>query len=89
MLWRWSKRRHPNKGLRWIKEKYFKTLDSQNWCYATKAIKEGKVIFNKLFKATSLPIRRHRKIRAEANPFCKEWYAYFTERLSILRGIAR
>jgi RNA-directed DNA polymerase len=23
-LWRWSKRRHPNKGLRWIKEKYFK-----------------------------------------------------------------
>jgi len=25
MLWRWAVRRHPNKGARWVKEKYFKT----------------------------------------------------------------
>jgi RNA-directed DNA polymerase len=25
MLWRWAARRHPNKGARWVKERYFKT----------------------------------------------------------------
>jgi RNA-directed DNA polymerase len=29
MLWRWAVRRHPNKGARWVKEKYFKTLVSR------------------------------------------------------------
>lgn len=24
MPWRWAERRHPNKGVRWIKIKYFK-----------------------------------------------------------------
>jgi hypothetical protein len=30
-----------------------------------------------LFKASDVPILRHRKIRAEANPFDKAWYPYF------------
>lgn len=86
-LWRWSKRRHPNKGLRWIKDRYFKRHLNQNWCFLAKAKDKGEDSFNILFKATSLPIRRHRKIRAEANPFSKDWYGYFVERLSIMRGI--
>lgn len=86
-LWRWSKRRHPNKGLRWIKDKYFKRHLNQNWCFLAKTKEKGKESFNILFKATSLPIRRHRKIRAESNPFAKDWYGYFAERLSIMRRI--
>ncbi|MGI2298274.1 group II intron reverse transcriptase/maturase [Candidatus Cardinium hertigii] len=80
MLWRWSKRRHPNKGLYWIKEKYFKTKGTRSWCFLSKTIKEGKLVIKELFNATSLPIRRQIKIRAAANPFCREWFAYFKER---------
>ena len=31
MLWRWAKRRHPTKGLRWIKKKYFKERGKNNF----------------------------------------------------------
>ncbi|RZF42260.1 hypothetical protein LSTR_LSTR015216 [Laodelphax striatellus] len=81
-LWQWSKRRHPNKGLRWIKEKYFKTKEARRWCFATLTNKEGTVEWKELFQATSVPIRRHKKIQAEANPYDKEWYAYFEKRRS-------
>jgi RNA-directed DNA polymerase len=81
-LWRWSRRRHPNKGLRWIKKKYFKTQGNNNWCFSSrsKSEKNTTVELKELFKTTSIPIRRHRKIRANANPFDKEWYEYFAER---------
>ncbi len=82
ILWQWSKRRHPNKGFCWVKEKYFKTNKNRKWCFAT-TIKEGeKVVCKELFQATNVSIRRHRKIRGMANPFDKEWYSYFTERQS-------
>src|SRR5262249_25417329 len=30
-LWRWTKRRHPNKGRRWVKEKYFPARGGRHW----------------------------------------------------------
>jgi len=32
-LWRWAKRRHPNKSKQWIKEKYFKSIGGNNWVW--------------------------------------------------------
>lgn len=89
-LWRWSKRRHPNKGLRWTKKKYFKAHGTDNWCFMSESKNKEKDISEakKLFKVTSLPILRHRKIRANANPFDKEWYEYFEER-ALKYGIYR
>ena len=29
--WKWAIRRHPNKGRKWVKQKYFKTIGNQNW----------------------------------------------------------
>lgn len=80
LLWRWSIRRHPNKGKRWIKKKYFKTIGNRKWCFATKTNKQGKQVNLELFQATSIPIRRHKKIRSGINPFDKEWYSYITKR---------
>lgn len=82
ILWQWSKRRHPNKGLHWIKEKYFKTKENRQWCFATITKDKDKVVWQELFQATSVSIRRHKKIRGIANPFDKKWYAYFAERQS-------
>jgi len=43
---------------------------------------KDKIVWQELFQATSISIRRHKKIRGTANPFDKEWYAYFAERHS-------
>ena len=78
MLWKWALRRHPNKGKRWVKHKYFRTYKRSNWTFLAKD-KEGKVMT--LFKATSIPIQRHIKIRSAANPFDKADEIYFEQRL--------
>src|SRR5262249_35729786 len=30
-LWQWAKRRHPKKGKRWVKDRYFGRFGNQNW----------------------------------------------------------
>ena len=34
-LWKWARWRHPNKGLRWIKRKYFRRYKGNSWRFAT------------------------------------------------------
>ena len=80
LLWRWSKRRHPNKGLRWIKNKYFNQIKARKWSFGTTIKKKNRRIYLELFQATSVPIRRHRKTKGTANPFDREWYEYFEKR---------
>ncbi len=80
-LWRWAKRRHPNKGLQWIKEKYFKVRGSRQWCFGTMLKKKNKREWLELFLASNVSIRRHIKIRCQANPYDRDWYPYFKERL--------
>jgi len=87
-LWHWAKRRHPNKGNRWVRGKYFKSIGSQNWVFmANEALPGDKEKGWRLVKAGYIPIRRHIKIRAEANPFDRQWEVYFEERF--LRKIGR
>ena len=80
-LWQWCKRRHPNKGRKWIKARYFHRIGSRNWVFAAKIKKnDGKTDFMKLYSAASTPIRRHVKIKAEACPYDMAWELYFEER---------
>ena len=44
---------------------------------------DGNPILISLRKATDTPIRRHRSIRLEANPFDPMWEPYFEERISL------
>lgn len=73
VLWNWSKRRHTNKNQRWIKAKYFKTKGGRNWVFS-----EGKL---ELFNPQDIVIKRHIKIKGEANPFDPEFETYFEKRL--------
>jgi RNA-directed DNA polymerase len=77
-IWRWANRQHPNKGKRWVKKKYFKTLGSRNWVFYGDL--DGKELH--LFCATAVPIRRHIKIKGQANPYDPEWEIYFEKRLA-------
>lgn len=36
LLWRWSKRRHPHKGKKWILNKYFGDIGKVNWVFRDK-----------------------------------------------------
>lgn len=81
MLWRWAVRRHPNKGARWVKEKYFKTRGTRNWVFAaTEKQEDGTERELTLFQESDTPIQRHVKIKANANPHDPKWDRYFESR---------
>jgi RNA-directed DNA polymerase len=72
-VWRWAKRRHPNKGKRWIKRRYFRREGARDWVFAVNKLR--------LVRFSDFPHRDHIKIKAEANPFDPKWESYFAERL--------
>ena len=78
MLWKWCRRRHANRRKRWIKAKYFKSNGSRNWTFQGMT-PEGEVV--RLQYANDIAIKRHTKIKAEANPYAPEWEQYFEGRL--------
>ena len=82
-LWRWARRRHPNKAKQWIKERYFKSINGKNWVfYGTIATKDG-LVENRLLHPAYVPIKRHVKIKGEANPYDPAWEEYFEKRLGV------
>lgn len=72
-LWRWACRRHPNKGKRWIKQRYFKCLKGRDWRFAEK----DKLLPN----LREYRKRPHTKIKGEANPYNPRFDDYFSKRL--------
>jgi len=76
LLWKWAKRRHPNKGNHWIKAKYFKNKGNRCWVFST--TDKIRTCELPLFDATK--IIRHTKIKSLSNPYDKVWEGYFKER---------
>ena len=82
-LLRWAKRRHPNKGVRWIMQKYFKRSGGVNYRFSCTEIKENGSTTELALKMMSyIPIRRHTKIRKEAHPFDAKYDTYYEKRTS-------
>ena len=81
-LWRWCKRRHPEKSITWIQKKYFRSEGLQNWIFNTKLPPEDgqPSEYFDLFKASSIKIKRHVKIRAKATPYDPAFDDYFKQR---------
>jgi RNA-directed DNA polymerase len=74
MLWKWACRRHPSKGKRWIREKYFSGFKTDTWRFVdtrTETI---------LAKAGGYKIVRHIKIQKDAEVFNPVWDDYFESR---------
>ena len=83
-LWQWAKRRHPKKSRRWIKDRYFETIDRRHWVFhGTVAGREEDTQPVWLLAASSVPIQRHTKVKGEANPYDPAWEPYFEERLGV------
>jgi RNA-directed DNA polymerase len=83
-LWGWATRRHPNKPRKWIRNKYFTTRKGNRWVFSgTVEGKEGTTRKVYLLNAASVPIKRHVKVKGEANPYDSTWEAYFEHRLDV------
>ncbi|WP_409526567.1 group II intron reverse transcriptase/maturase [Nitrincola sp. MINF-07-Sa-05] len=77
----WIKRRHPHKSVDWKKRRYFRLDDLRQWVFfAPTRDKAGAITTLDLFRATSVPIVRHVKIRAWATPYDPAYIAYFIQR---------
>jgi RNA-directed DNA polymerase len=71
-LWKWAKRRHPNKSTQWIKDRYWKNGKYRDWIFSSKKIT--------LKFATSTKIIRHPLIKFDANPYLLTDRLYYIDR---------
>ncbi len=80
-LWKWARRRHPNKSPRWFKPKYFDRRGNRDWSFFGETCDdEGRPTKVWLYYAKSTPIKRHVKVKGEANPYDPTSETYFEER---------
>ena len=78
-LWDWAKKRHQDKGKMWLARKYWHS-GPKAWTFAAvEQTPEGKRRVE-LIKAEQIHIRRHVKVRSEANPFDPKDDKYFKDR---------
>jgi RNA-directed DNA polymerase len=75
VVWNWARRRHPNKGKHWVWRKYFPDPNLRG-CLAVRS----KTEITYLFRASSISIRRHTKIRENANPYDTQYLSYLESR---------
>lgn len=83
MLWRWARRRHGRDPCWKIKKKYFPPLGNRQWVFQGEVeSRRGESRLVCLMKLADVAIRRHIKIRCDANPYDPTWEMYFESRLA-------
>ena len=76
---RWAKRRHPTKSNEWVRKKYFTTVEGNNWVFYAE-VDDQKIY---LAQTSHVPIKRHVKVKGEANPYDPAWESYYEKRLDV------
>jgi RNA-directed DNA polymerase len=61
-LMQWAKHKHPTRGTRWIRRKYWQSEGNRNWVFSTQ---DGKAL--RTHRKTT--IQRHTKVKGEASPY--------------------
>jgi len=79
-LWRWAKRRHPQKSITWIQRKYYTTIGLKRWCFFAPDSKRNYQENLTLAHASDTKIKRHVKIIAKATPYDQDYHEYFIKR---------
>ncbi|GHT98010.1 hypothetical protein FACS1894126_3050 [Alphaproteobacteria bacterium] len=84
-IWKWSRWRHQNKGLRWIKQKYFRRYKGNNWRFATSDS-------FRLALHSETHIERHVKIQGTRTPYdgdLQYWGKRFSKKNLSIYDLAR
>jgi RNA-directed DNA polymerase len=82
-LGRWARRRHPRKSARWTRSKYFGTHGRRTWTFQGEVTVRGERRTARLFYATDVRVKRHVKVKGQANPYDPAWEPYFEHRLDV------
>ena len=78
---RWTRRRHNNKNMSWIRKEYFCRMGSDHWIFfGTQVNKDGNKRKLYLVNAGAVSIRRHIKIKQRARRYDPSYIQYFAER---------
>ena len=70
----WAEHRHPNKSSQWCCQKYWQTIEFDNWVFTS--ISRG----IRLQKHRETPIVRHIKVQGSRSPFDGDW-VYWSSRM--------
>lgn len=73
-LWAWAIRRHPNKPKKWIRRKYWRTFEGDNWTFA--AANEG----IRLLRHNEVEKKLHVKVQGSKSPYDGDW-VYWVSRM--------
>lgn len=77
-LWKWCKRRHPNKNMEWIKRRYFVRLGSRDWVFGCEGISRNNIArWYEIYNLAATPIIRHIKLKgtnSKDDPALKEYW---------------
>ena len=72
MLWKWARRRHPNKGAKWVYKRYFSSRGNRHWVFSDKQ--------QTLATMADVRIIRHIKIQGQRSPHRSSDHEYFENR---------
>lgn len=78
-LWRWTRRRHRNKGRKWVRKRYYHRIGDATYFAAGVTLREqfyGKCLYH----ASQMKIERHIKIKCDATAFDPQWEEYLARR---------
>jgi RNA-directed DNA polymerase len=79
MLWRWAKRRHPNKSKNWFVNKYWKRNTTRRWNFRTER--------NSLLLLSKTRIYRYIPLKLQMNPFLdSDYFCESQNKLSSRKG---
>ncbi|MDR4496992.1 MAG: hypothetical protein MRK02_03560 [Candidatus Scalindua sp.] len=80
-LWRMVRRRHQNKTKGWLIKKCWSASGKHVFSFVHKYKKKTRIL--KVIRICSIGIKRHIKIKAEANPYLPEYSNYFWRRRNV------
>ena len=78
-VWKWSLRRHKNKGKKWVKKKYFKRYEGRDWTFM-EAVNSKRSKFKVLLNVGNTFIIRHVKVKGDASPDNPDLREYWEKR---------
>lgn len=64
-IWKWCRRRHPNKSKRWVKRRYFCVSNGIDWTFFAR---DQVGVIHCLINPAVVKIKRHIKVRGTASP---------------------
>ena len=73
VMWKWARRRHPNKSKKWVKNRYYTVHRGRDWTLTSD-------VGVPLRQLREVKIARHTKVRGTASPDDPELEAYWIRR---------